>query len=313
MDFFDTYKDLPEEARGSVIVIGNFDGVHLGHQALLKKAKNIASEKGSKVGVLTFEPHPRQLFRDDEPPCRITPSELKNERLKDCGVDFVFSIKFDWDFASQTAAEFIKAVLVDGLQASHIIVGADFKFGQLRKGSAQTIIDSGLPVSVIKKVSDQRIGDLSSSNVRFCLRHGKVEEAKALLGWPWEIRGVVIDGDKRGRELGYPTANMMLNDTIHPAYGVYACNVQIMGEDKWYGGACNIGIRPMFKVKIAQAETHIFNFDRDIYGKTLRVRPVKRLRGEAKFDFISELVEQIGGDCKEAREILGMQVTEDYI
>lgn len=311
MQFFETYKDLPEEARGCVIVIGNFDGVHLGHQALLHKARLIAQEEGRKVGVLTFDPHPRQLFRSDEPLCRITSQDIKKERLAACGVDCLFSILFDWDFASQPAEDFIKNVLVEGLAASHIIVGADFKFGQLRKGTAQTIIDAGLPVSVIEKVKDGESRDFSSSNVRSCLRHGKVEEASHVLGWPWEVRSTIIKGDQRGRELGYPTANMELGDIIHPAYGVYACRAQIMGEDKWYGGACNIGIRPMFEVTTALVETYIFDFDRDIYGETLCLRPVKRLRGEAKFDSLDELIEQMGKDCEQSRIILNQNSFKD--
>ncbi len=304
MNYFDTYKGLPKNAHGCVIVIGNFDGVHLGHQALLHKAHKIAQDHNKPLGVLTFEPHPRQLFRPDEPPCRITPHELKIERLESFGVDYVFSLPFDWGFASQSAESFVRDILINGLKSSDIVIGYDFKFGQLRKGNADTIIDAGLNVHVVEEITKTGIDSLSSSNIRHLLRHGRISEANKALGWNWEIRGEVVKGDQRGRELGYPTANMNLGETIHPAYGVYACMTQVKGEDEWHMGACNIGIRPMFEVEVAQVETHIFDFDRDIYGEILSVRPVKRLRGEAKFNSLDDLILQIEKDCNKAQEFL---------
>lgn len=304
MQYFESYTDLPSTAQGCVVVIGNFDGVHLGHQALLDRAREIAKEQDKNLAVLTFEPHPRQLFRPDDRPYRITPRDLKAERLKESGVDYVFSLPFDWDFASQTAEDFVQKILIDGLKASHIVIGYDFRFGQLRKGSADTIKDAGLSVTIIDQVVDHQVGELSSSRVRQLLRHGKIDEANAVLGWNWEIRGEIIKGDQRGRELGYPTANMNLEQTVHPAYGIYACFARIQGEDEWHMGACNIGIRPMFEIEAAQVETFIFDFDREIYGQTLCVRPVARLRGEAKFNSLEELVVQMEKDCDLARSIL---------
>lgn len=304
MKVFETYNSIPDAAQGSVVVIGNFDGVHLGHQALLRDAKKIASSSGKPLSVLTFEPHPKALFRPDDPPYRITPTGLKHERLSKCGVDHVFSLPFDWDFASQSAEDFVQNILIDGLKAAHVIVGFDFKFGQLRKGTPQTIIDAGLTVSVIEEVTDQSAGNLSSSHVRQLLRHGKIAQANAVLGWEWELRGEIFKGDQRGRELGYPTANMRLNDTIHPSYGIYAVMARLSGEDEWHMGASNIGIRPMFEVPLAQVETFIFDFDREIYGQTLCVRLVKRLRGEAKFNSLDDLITQMDKDCAQAREIL---------
>lgn len=302
---FDKYKDLPDEARGCVVVIGNFDGVHKGHQALLAAAQEIAEGMERRLAVLTFEPHPRQLFRPDEPPCRITPLSLKAERMEACGVDVMFSIPFDWDFASRSAQDFVSYVLKDGLAAAHVVVGYDFKFGQLRAGTPQTIEDGGISVSVIDEVRGLGDEDLSSSRIRQYLRRGQIAQANELLGWEWEIRGEVFQGDQRGRELGYPTANMKLEDVIHPAYGVYAVRVRIEGEDFWRDGATNIGIRPMFAVPMAQVETYIFDFNEEIYGKTVQVRPVERLRSEAKFNSLDELIVQMGKDCDTAREILG--------
>lgn len=302
---FDRFTDLPDEALSCVVVIGNFDGVHKGHQAVLAAARKIANKTAKPLAVLTFEPHPRQLFRPDEPPCRITPLSLKAERMQACGVDVLFSIPFDWDFASRSAQDFIDSVLKNGLKASHIVVGYDFKFGQLRAGTPQTIEQSGLNVTVIEEVQSDGEEDLSSSRIRQHLRRGQIAQANEMLGWDWEIRGEVFKGDQRGRELGFPTANIRLDQTIHPAYGIYAVKIQIEGEDFWRSGATNIGIRPMFTVPMAQVETYIFDFSSEIYGKTVRVRPIERLRSEAKFNSLDELIAQMTKDCELAREILG--------
>lgn len=309
MDVFSDYKSLPEGARGCVVAIGNFDGVHKGHQVLLERARNMARGQGCGFAVLTFEPHPRKLFRPDEPPFRITPSPLKLERLEAGGVDYVIQLNFNWDFASQPAEQFVREILIDGLAARHIVVGNDFCFGQLRKGSPQTIRDMGLDITVIEKVCDDGDSALSSTRIRQELRHGNIAAANKILGWDWEIRGEIVKGDQRGRELGYPTANMSLGDCVHPAYGIYAVLAQIEGEEGWHKGAANIGIRPMFEVPVAQAETFIFDFNREIYGKTLRVKPVQKLRGEAKFSSLDELTAQMEKDCAQARGILAAFIT----
>ena len=304
MNTFDTYKNLPQDVRNMVIAIGNFDGVHQGHCALLDHARRIADEKGLKLGVLTFEPHPRKLFQPDEPPARLSPPPVKLWRLEELGVDAVFSLPFDWDFASQSYEEFIETILKDGLGAEHVVVGADFRFGQLRKGAPHHIQEAGVEATVFEKVGDESGAVFSSSRTREFIRHGRIEDANVILGWDWEIRGVVVCGDQRGRELGYPTANMELGETVHPAYGIYAAMVQVQGEDEWHKAAVNIGIRPMFEVSVAQVESHILDFDRDIYGEILRVRPVKRLRGEAKFDSLEDLTRQMAKDCEMARSVL---------
>lgn len=308
MKTFKTAQNLPDSARGAVIAIGNFDGVHRGHQALLAEARQIADAAGRKLGVLTFEPHPRNLFRPDDPPFRLTTPDLKAERLAASGADYLFALPFDWDFASLTAEQFITRILKDGLNAAHIVVGYDFAFGQLRKGTPDTLRASGLPVTIVEKIADEGDDAFSSSAIRKALRLGDIRHANDLLGWPWEIRGVVQVGDRRGRELGFPTANLRLGDLIHPAYGIYATWIKIVEDDgsesNWLPGATNIGIRPMFALQEGQVEAHIFDFNRDIYGKTLRVRPVARLRGEAKFDSLDALITQMGLDCREARQIL---------
>ncbi len=307
MQVFKTFRDLPLAAKGAVIVIGNFDGVHQGHRTLIALARAQAQALNVPMGVLTFEPHPRALFRPDDPVFRITPAAVKERQLAAAGVDFLFSLKFDWDFASLSPQQFIDQVLKAGLAPAHIIVGQDFCFGQLRKGTAETLKTSGLPVTLLEKIVDEDGDDVSSSAIRQELRFGNIEAANALLGWDWEIEGVVQKGDQRGRELGYPTANVPLGETLHPAYGIYATWVQIVedGENSpWLPAATNIGIRPMFELQVGQVESYIFDFDRDIYGKTLRIKPVKRLRGEAKFESLEALIAQIGQDCADARKIL---------
>ncbi len=307
MKQFNTLTDITSDAKDAVIAIGNFDGVHRGHQALIDEAAKIAKASHKKLGILTFDPHPRVLFQPDQPPARLTPSSLKAERLKISGVDFLFSLSFDWPFASQTAEEFIQNVLIDGLGAAHVVVGYDFCFGQLRKGSADTIKEAGLAVNVVNAIEDEKAEIISSSRIRSSLRNGDIDTAHQLLGWKWEIRGTIFRGDRRGHDLGYPTANILLKDTLHPAYGIYACRVQIEGEKEWLNAATNIGIRPMFEVPEGQVEAHILDFpDCDIYDKTLRVKPIKRLRGEAKFSSLDDLIIQMEKDCAQAKEILAV-------
>ncbi len=305
MKIFDDILTIPNDAKNCVIAIGNFDGVHRGHQALIQKAADIAKAENKKLGVLTFEPHPRRLFQPDLPPARLTPAPLKAEKLKYQDIDFLFCLPFDWDFASQTADNFIKNILIDGLNAAHIIVGHDFHFGQLRAGNAETIKNANLPITIVDAIHDEKNDIISSSRIRQNLRAGNIDIANNLLGWDWTIQGSIFRGDRRGHELGYPTANILLKDTIHPAYGIYACYVQIEGEEEWLKAATNIGIRPMFEVPVGQVEAHILDFpDRDIYDKILTVQPVKRLRGEAKFNSLDDLIVQMDKDCTQARKIL---------
>jgi len=305
MKIFKSLTEISTEAQNAVIAIGNFDGVHRGHQALIKKAKEVAKAQNLPVGVLTFEPHPRALFQPSQPPARITPKDLKAYRLNDENVDILISLPFDWNFASQSAEDFIQNILINGLQAAHIIVGHDFHFGQMRKGTAETIKEAGLKIDVVPPINDEHDEIISSSRIREYLKHGEIDQANKLLGWNWEIQGEVVKGDQRGRELGYPTANVMLKNTLHPAYGIYACYVQIEGEQEWLKAATNIGIRPMFEVTEGQVEAHILDFPfREIYGKKLRVKPVARIRSEAKFNSLDELIVQMEKDCVKAREIL---------
>ncbi len=289
-----------------VLCIGNFDGVHLGHRKLLEVARALARTTGRPLGVLTFEPHPRRLFRPDDPPFRITPPAVEQRLLRDLGIDLLFSLRFDWDFASQPAEAFIANVLKGGIRPSYIVVGYDFRFGQLRTGTAETMREAGFAVRVVEELADEEHRAYSSSHVRVALRHGDLDMANRLLGWEWEIEGKVVVGNRRGHTLGFPTANVELGETLHPAYGIYAAWALVPGEETWRPAATNIGIRPMFELPIGQVEAHILGFDRDIYGKTLRVRPVKKIRGEARFASVDELIAQMRIDCRTTKRLLGL-------
>jgi riboflavin kinase/FMN adenylyltransferase len=300
-----TLYELPETLKGGVIAIGNFDGVHQGHGALLSLAREKAEAEKRPFGVLTFEPHPRRLFRPDEPPGRITPIDVKHWRLGLTGADFVCALTFDWNFASQSAEHFVTDILKKGLGAHHVVVGHDFRFGQLRAGTPDLITFHDIGVRLCDEFLDPDGQKIASSTIRQKLRIGDLDTAHQLLGWSWEIWGDVVRGDRRGHDLGYPTANILLKDTLHPAYGVYAARVQIEGESLWRPSAVNIGIRPMFELKEGQVEAHILNFpDRDIYGRRLKIQPVKRLRSEAKFNSLDDLKHQMAKDCAQSLKLL---------
>lgn len=296
---------VPEALRHCVVAIGNFDGVHLGHNVVFELARKRAKDLNAPFVILTFDPHPRLFFRPDSEPFLLTPPTLKFERFQKALADGVVVLPFDRVMADHTPQAFIDEVLVAALDARHVVVGRDFHFGHDRAGTNQTILDAGIPVLAVDVMQDRTGAPYSSTRVREFLKSGDVANANRLLGWNWEIRGVVVPGDQRGRTLGYPTANVNLRDTLHPAYGVYASMVQIEGEAGiWHKAAVNIGVRPMFAVATALLEAHILDFNADLYGKTLRIRPVAKLRDEARFADLDGLVRQIERDCQAARKIL---------
>lgn len=290
-------------AAPCVLAIGNFDGVHLGHQALIKKAAALARDRNLSFGVLTFEPHPRLFFKPDSDPFRLTPSHIKQKLLEEAGVENLFIADFNAALAAMPAEEFMRQVLQDHLQARHIVVGEDFAFGKGRGGNVdllKTIFD----VTAVPPVKNAAEEIYSSSAVRAFLQKADFRSAAAMLGRPWEIEETVIHGDKRGRELGYPTANQKVEGYFRIPYGIYAVAVLIEGETTWRGGAANFGIRPMFQVEKPLLETYIFDFSGDIYGRWLRVRPVRLLRPEIKFEGIAALMDQMKQDCIQARAVL---------
>lgn len=304
MEVFNLSGNIPDQFTGAVTALGNFDGLHRGHQALLEITRKQALDRGRPFGVLTFEPHPRRLFRPDDPAFRITPLPLKLERLQASKVDAVFILDFNWETAKLSADDFIQQILKDRLGLTEIALGADFHFGQNRSGNLETLQSAGLNCTTVGLVKDANHGVYSATRIRGLLQSGQIEEANSLLGWEWEIQAIVEKGDQRGRELGYPTANMALGETIHPSYGIYATLVQIEGEKNWRMAASNIGIRPMFEAPTALIESYLLDFSGDLYGKKLRVKPVRKIRDEAKFNSLDDLIIQMEKDCREAREIL---------
>ena len=300
---FDLSEPVPTTAQNAVIVIGNFDAVHIGHQMLISAAKDFAASENLKCAVLTFEPHPRRVFRADDPPFRVTPLPVKLERFDAQGVDQVYVCPFNWEIAALSAQDFIQTILKNKLSPAHIFIGEDFHFGQHRAGNAETLKAAGLKVTTVPLKGDTHRSVISASRIRAAIQEGHIEEANSFLGWDWFIEGTVEHGNKRGREIGYPTANVQLSETIHPSYGIYATMVQIEGEDVWRPAATNIGIRPMFEVKTGLVEAFIFDYQGDLYDKTVRVKPLRKIRDEMKFNSLDELIVQMDKDCAGIREI----------
>ena len=296
--------------RGAVVAIGNFDGVHLGHQAVIGEAGRIARAGALPHAVLTFEPHPRRVFRPDDPPFRLTPFRAKSRHLEALGVDLLFTLHFDPAFSRRSAADFIEAVLVRNLGVRHAVVGYDFVFGHRRGGTPALLqargAELGFGVTVVGPIAARAGAVYSSTRIRQLLGTGKPREAAALLGRFWEIEGRVERGDARGRLIGFPTANLMLGDYLRPAAGVYAVRVGIEqdGRTQWHDGVANLGQRPTFGGSDLRLEAHLFDFDGDLYGRHLRVALIEHLRPERKFPGIDALKAQIAADAAQARTLL---------
>jgi len=300
---------LPDDLRGGVVAIGNFDGVHRGHQLLIGKATATAAEKGCPAGVLTFEPHPRRFFKPDEPPFGLTPTHNKAHHIEALGVDYMAVLPFTAETAGMTAEEFIDDVLIAGLGASHIVIGYDFCFGKGRKGTPELLrTRGGFDVTVIDPAATHDGIIYSSTRIRDALKRGNPGQAMALLGRPFEIEARVEPGEQLGRTIGFPTANLSLNDYLRPAIGIYAVRCGVVddetGETTWYDGAGYYGDRPTVDGKNEMFEAFLFDFNGDLYGKYLRVALIEYVREDKKFDSIEELRDQIVIDCQSARRIL---------
>jgi riboflavin kinase/FMN adenylyltransferase len=297
------------ELRGGAIAIGNFDGVHGGHRALIDAARSAADNTGVVAGVLTFEPHPRQFFAKDAPPFRLSNFRAKAAWLGDTGIDLLAVASFGNRLAMMSASDFVSEILVRRLGVSHVVVGYDFAFGHKRSGNVaflqQAAAEHGFGLTIVDPV---REGEevVSSTRVRDALWQGNPRRAADLLGHPWEIHGRVRKGDQRGRTIGFPTANIALGGYIEPQFGVYA--VQIgwpEGEGiVWRNGVANLGRRPTFNKNDVLLEVNVFDFQGDIYGKRAQVRFIEFLRSEQKFDGLDALKAQIAADADKARKVL---------
>jgi len=308
---FRHFDDVPAALKGAVVAIGNFDGVHRGHRALIAEAKIQAEARRSPLAVLSFEPHPQEYFRPSPESFRLTPLRAKSRLLSDLGVDALFALTFDGDMARRTPQDFVINVLVNGLGISGAVVGHDFEFGQKRAGNLASLAYmgemEGFTVTAFDTVTASGDEKISSTLIRQMLKQARPEEAARLLGRFWAVEARVEHGDARGREMGFPTANMHLGHCLAPAYGVYAVRVNILEGDRALArrdGVANFGIRPMYQVNVPLMETHLFDFDGDLYGKYLSVELIQYIRPEAKFPSLDALIAQIATDAAKAREIL---------
>ena len=310
MRLFRHHSEVPVEARGAVVALGNFDGVHLGHQRVIEEAARIAGELGAPLGVLTFEPHPREYFLPGRPAFRLTPFRIKLRQLEAIGVDYVYLLAFDRLMAERSPESFIVEVLGEGIEPAHVVVGYDFVFGRGRSGDAGLLADlgrgAGFGVTSVAAAADGAGVIYSSTKVRERLCAGDPAAAARLLGRPWEIEGRVETGDRRGRLLGFPTANLGLSGYLQPALGVYAVKAGIdEGRGtRWRDGVANLGRRPTVGGTRVQLEVHLFDFAGDLYGRHLRVALVDFIRPERKFDGLDALKAQIAADSAEARRRL---------
>ncbi len=310
-----THHPLPSHLRGSVVAIGNFDGVHRGHQALLAQAAQIAKGEGKPWGVVTFEPHPRTFFRPQQPVFRLTPPALKLRLFKALGADFVSVIKFDADLAGLSAEAFVQDELLARLGVAQVIAGFDFHFGQGRKGNADTLRAAGLQVTVVEEVMDEGAGHLtfSSSNIRQSLQQGQPQQAAQELGYDWMICGTVVPGDQRGHTIGFPTANIIVEPGVEPARGIYATWVRETGkaEPLWMG-AGYFGDRPTFNTNRTFFEVYLLDQTIDLYGRELTVQFVELIRPDQSFKSVEALVAQMKTDCDVARKILTARQVADF-
>lgn len=299
---------IPGTDRGASAAIGNFDGVHLGHQRVL----DLARRNDEPLGVVTFEPHPRAFFAPDAPPFRLMNAEARAHRLEKLGVDILFELPFGPELSSLSAEAFARDILGEALGLSHVVVGEDFRFGKGRAGDAEMLVElgriHGFDVSIAPLLTEEG-GEVSSTNIRKALSDGRPRDAAAMLGHWHRIEGPVLHGDKRGRELGYPTANMGLEGLHLPRLGVYAVLVDVLdGPHRGsYEGVASLGLRPMFELEKPNLESFLFDFDGDLYGADLSVALVEFLRPEAKFDSLDALVRQMDADSARAREILARE------
>ena len=305
MEVIHGYDHVPRTARGGVLAIGNFDGVHRGHQVLLAKARDIAKPLKAPAGVLAFEPHPRALFQPDRPHFRLTSITQRIALFRRFGMDLCIVLPFDRKLADLTAEQFIERVLVAGLGLKHAVIGYDFHFGKDRGGSPASLVaagrELGFGVSVVEPVADG--GEVvSSSAVRAELAQGDVTGATTLLGHTWRVAGEVKGGAQRGTGMGYPTANIGLPPGTALAHGIYAVRVHV--GDKVHAGAAYLGTRPTFDNGDAVLETFLLDFDGDLYGKTIELEFVGFIRGDRKFADTATLVAQMDKDVARARQLL---------
>ncbi|WP_299152029.1 bifunctional riboflavin kinase/FAD synthetase [uncultured Tateyamaria sp.] len=302
------YQFVDQSSRGATVAIGNFDGVHLGHQSVIDLAR--AAAPGAPLGILTFEPHPRAYFAPHAAPFRLMSQAARASRLEKLGVEHLYELPFNAGLASLTPEEFASRVICEGLGLRHVVVGADFCFGHKRLGTAETLKNFGADMGfgvTIAPLLEHSEATVSSTAIRQALSDGRPQDAASMLGHWHRIEGPVIGGEQRGRELGYPTANMSIDGLHPPRFGVYAVLVDVLEGPHagHYHGVASMGVRPMFGENRPNLETFLFDFSGDLYGTPLSVALVSYLRDEEKFDGLDALIMQMDRDSAQSRAILG--------
>lgn len=298
-------SEVRPEDRGASAALGNFDGVHRGHQAVL----DLARGGPGPLGVVTFEPHPREFFAPEAPPFRLMNAAARAHRLEKLGVELLFELPFDHAMAALTPEAFARDVLAEGLGLSRVVVGEDFRFGKGRAGDAATLVALGRALgfeATAAPLLGGPEGRVSSTAIRAALAAGEPERAAELLGHPHRIDGIVAHGDKRGRDLGFPTANLPIDGLAPPRFGVYAVEAEVLDGPHAgrHGGAASIGVRPTFGIHAPNLEVHLFDFSGDLYGAEISVALVSFIRGEERFDDVDALIARMHEDCAEARRRL---------
>lgn len=301
------WTGLPEDQRGAAVALGNFDGVHAGHAKVIAAAAEAARDTGAPLGVISFHPHPRLFFQPDAEPFHVMTLDQQARALEALGVELFYVLPFDGHMASMTDTAFVEEVLVAGLGVKAVAVGFDVTYGKGRTGGPDQLKAAGerlgFDVVVVDRIADAHDLKLSSTAVREALQQGRPRDAAAILGRPFAIEGEVIHGDKRGREIGVPTANIRLGDYVRPKYGIYAVRTRLP-DGRVLNGVANLGVRPMFEVAEPLLEIWLFDFDGDLYGQVIETELVEYLRPELNFDGLEALKVQIEQDAADARAVL---------
>ena len=313
ISLYRSLSDLPETTRGAVLAIGNFDGVHFGHQQVIADARALAAAKNAPLGVMLFDPHPQQFFAPEAPPFRLTRLVTRAALLADLGVDFTLALPFDATMAACEAEDFISDILLAQLGVSAVCVGYDFCFGKGRRGNFAMLKDIGGEMGFETFATEAVLqpnstSPFSSSAIRNFLRDGDPEQAAQLMGHAFAIEAEVQKGDQRGRTIGFATANMPLHDYVLPKFGVYAVSAEVLDgafAGQTLKGVANLGMRPTVGTDKPRLESHFFDFEGDLYGANLRVSLLHFIRPEQKFDGLDALKAQISMDSDQAREMLG--------
>ena len=311
MKTLQTYQGLSQDDKGAVIALGNFDGLHRGHQAVISEAKALANDLGAPLGIGLFRPHPFRFFKPDADPFRLMSADIRAQVMAELDVDLLYEIPFDNTLRDMDDTQFVEQVLHQGLGIAHVIVGEDYGFGKNRCGNVESLTRlckaRGIGVTAMGLVGlHEFYGKYGSTEIRKALQQGDVFHAAHMLSRPWIVDGIVQKGEQRGRTINFPTANLEFGDLVRPKFGVYCVEVRLENSDTWLPAVANTGNRPTVGGEEARLEVHILDFDKDIYGQHITVRFRSFIRPEQKFESFDALRGQIAKDANSARRVFGM-------